>query len=177
MARMKTLIAFTVLAAAVAAQQPQVTRPTVAGVSNFAKLDATIACGGATTLDGIAEIKKLGYKSIINLREASEPGAQVPESAAAARGAGIKYVHIPMNRNTPDPAVADEFLKAIVDPAAQPVFVHCGSGNRAAAMWMIKRLVVDKWDAEKAGAEAAALGLTNAQLKQFALDYAAKKKG
>ena len=174
---MKTLIAFTVLAATVAAQQPQVTRPTVAGVTNFAKLDSTIACGGATTVEGIGELKKLGYKSIINLREASEPNALVQESAAAARGAGIKYVHIPMNRNTPDPATADEFLKAIADPAAQPVFVHCGSGNRAAAMWMIKRMVVDKWDAEKAGTEAAALGLTNAQLKQFAIDYAAKKKG
>jgi protein tyrosine phosphatase (PTP) superfamily phosphohydrolase (DUF442 family) len=81
-----------------------------------------------------------------------------------------------MNRNTPDPAVADQFLKAIADPAGQPVFVHCGSGNRAAALWMIKRMVIDKWDAEKAGKEAAALGLTNAQLKQFAIDYAAKKK-
>ena len=27
--------------------------------------------------------------------------------------------------------------------------------NRAAAMWMIKRMVVDKWDVEKAGTEAA----------------------
>jgi uncharacterized protein (TIGR01244 family) len=176
MVTMKTIMLTTVLAAFVAAQDPQVTKPTVSGVTNFAKLDSTIACAGATTLDGIAEVKKLGYKSIINLREASETGANVEESALAAKDAGIKYVHIPMNRNTPDPAVADQFLKAIVDPQAQPVFVHCGSGNRAAAMWMIKRMVVDKWDAEKAGTEAAALGLTNAALKQFAIDYAAKKK-
>ena len=159
-----------------AAQEPQVTKPTVAGVTNFAKLESTIACGGATTLEGIEELKKLGYKSIINLREASEPGANIEESAAAAKNAGIKYVHIPMNRTTPDSTAADKFLVAIADAEAQPVFVHCGSGNRAAALWMIKRMVVDKWDAEKAGAEAAALGLTNAQMKQFALDYAAKKK-
>jgi hypothetical protein len=35
---------------------------------------------------------------------------------------------------------------------------------------------VDGWDAERAGTEAAALGLTNATLKQFAIDYAAKHK-
>ena len=176
-AQMKTLIVTALMAATVAAAQTsQVTKPAVAGVTNFAKLDSTIACGGATTLDGIEELKKLGYKSIINLRESSETGANVEASGAAARGAGIKYVHIPMNRNTPDPAVADQFLKAIVDPAGQPVFVHCGSGNRAAAMWMIKRMVVDKWDAQKAGAEAEALGLTNAAMKQFALDYVAKRK-
>lgn len=177
MTRMKTIILTAFLTATLtAAQAPQVTKPAVAGVTNFAKLDSTIACAGATTREGIEEVKKLGYKTIINLREAGETGADVEASAAAAKGAGLTYVHLPMNRNTPDPRVADEFLKVIVDPAAQPVFVHCGSGNRAAAMWMIKRLVVDKWDAEKAGAEAAALGLTNAQMKQFAIDYAAKKK-
>jgi hypothetical protein len=38
-------------------------------------------------------------------------------------------------------------------------------------MWMIKRMLVDKWDADRAGVEAAALGLTSSALKTFALDY------
>jgi uncharacterized protein (TIGR01244 family) len=161
-----------------APQQPpvNVTKPTVAGVTNFAKLESTIACAGATTAAAMPELKKLGYNSIINLREASEQGADVENAAAAAKAAGINYVHLPMNSRTPDPVVADKFLKAIVEPANQPVFVHCGSGNRAAAMWMIKRMVIDGWDADKAGIEATALGLTNPTLKQFAIDYAAKTK-
>ena len=155
----------------------QVTKPAVSGVTNFAKLDTTIACGGATTPQGVAELKKMGYASIINLRESSEQGADVDAETAAAKEAGIRFIHIPMNRTTPDPAVADRFLQAIGDPANNPAFVHCGSGNRAAAMWMIKRMVVDGWDADRAGTEAAALGLTNENLKKFAVDYAAKKKG
>ena len=39
-------------------------------------------------------------------------------------------------------------------------------------MWMIKRLAVDHWDAERAAAEATALGPTGGALKQFAIDYA-----
>jgi len=39
-------------------------------------------------------------------------------------------------------------------------------------MWLIKRLVVDHCNVERATQEAAALGLTNAALKQFAIDYA-----
>jgi hypothetical protein len=39
-------------------------------------------------------------------------------------------------------------------------------------MWMIKRLVVDHWEADKAAQEAQALGMTSATLKQFAVDYA-----
>jgi len=154
----------------------QVTKPTVPGVTNFAKLEATIACGGATGPEGVAELKKLGYASIINLRQATEAGADIQAATAAANVAGVRYVHIPMNSATPDPAVADTFLKAVVDPLNQPVYVHCASGNRAAAMWLIKRLVVDGWDAERASTEATALGLRNEALKKFALEYAASKK-
>ncbi len=154
----------------------QVTKPAVAGVTNFAKLESTIACAGATTPAGVGEVKKLGYRTIINLRQASEPGADVEAEAAAAKEIGINFVHLPLNGSQPDPAVVDQFLVAVGDPANQPVFVHCASGNRAAALWMIKRLVVDGWDADKASTEATALGLTSPALKTFAMDYAASHK-
>jgi uncharacterized protein (TIGR01244 family) len=168
-----TVAAAALVAASVSAQ---VTKPAVTGVTNFAKLESTIACAGATTAAAMPELKKLGYNSVINLREASDPGADVEAAASAAKDAGIHYIHLPMNGRAPEAAVADKFLAAIVEPANQPVLVHCASGNRAAAMWMIKRLVVDGWDAERAGAEAAELGLSSATLKQFALDYAAAHK-
>ena len=57
-------------------------------------------------------------------------------------------------------------------PTNNPAYIHCASGNRVSAMWMIKRMVIDHWDADRAYTEASALGLTNAALKQFAIDYA-----
>ena len=44
-------------------------------------------------------------------------------------------------------------------------------GNRAAAMWLIKRLAVDHWDVDRAATEATALGLTSSALKTFAVEY------
>ena len=164
------------LGVATGALAQQVTSETVPGVTNFKKLETTIACAGATTAQGVPELKKMGYASIINLRQASETGANIEEEEAAARQAGIRFVHIPMNGQSPDPATADKFLDAITTKENQPAFVHCASGNRAASMWMIKRLVVDHWDADRAGTEAAALGLTNAGLKKFAVDYAETHK-
>jgi hypothetical protein len=70
----------------------------------------------------------------------------------------------------------DGFLKAVTDKKNQPAFIHCASANRAAALWMVKRIVVDKWDAERAAAEAASLGLTNPALRTFALEQAQKRK-
>lgn len=154
----------------------QVAKPAVPGVTNFARLDTTIACAGAMTPEGVAEVKKLGYASIINLRQPTENGANVEAEAEAAKNAGLRYVHLPLNGAAPDAAVVDHFLEAIVLPENQPALVHCATGNRAAALWMIKRMVVDGWDADRASEEAAALGLTSASMKAFALDYAASHK-
>ena len=173
---MRMRISLTALGAALVmagGARAQVTKETIPGVTNFAKIESTIACAGAMTPAGVGEVKKLGYAAIINLRQATETGAGVEAETAAAQQAGIRYVHLPLTSAAPDPAVIEQFLKAIVDPANQPVLVHCASGNRASALWMIKRMVVDGWDADRASTEAAALGLTSAALKTFALEYAA----
>lgn len=155
-----------------AAGAQQVTKQPVAGVVNFARLETTVACGGATTPQAVPEIKNLGFVSIINLRQANEPGANIEEEAQAARTAGIKFFSIPFNGGSPDPAVADRFISTITAPGNEPAYIHCSHGNRAGAMWMIKRLVVDHWDTDRAAQEATALGMTSPALKQFAIDYA-----
>jgi uncharacterized protein (TIGR01244 family) len=171
-----SILVAVVLLAAVFGARPadaqQVTKPTVPGANNFAKLETTVACGGATTPEAVPEIKKMGFASIINLRLPTEAGANVEGEAAAAKAAGIRFYSIPFSGQSPDPAVADKFLDTITAPDNEPAYIHCAAGNRAGAMWMIKRLAVDHWDTERAYTEAAALGLTSPALKQFAIDYA-----
>jgi protein tyrosine phosphatase (PTP) superfamily phosphohydrolase (DUF442 family) len=159
-----------------AASAQHVTKETVPGVTNFAKLETTVACGGATTPEAVPELKKMGYKSIINLRLPSEPGANIDAEADAAKTAGIKFFNIPFSGQAPDAKVADRFLDTITAPGNEPAYIHCAAGNRAGAMWMIKRLAVDHWDTERAYTEAAALGLTSPALKQFAVEYAQSHK-
>ncbi len=134
----------------------QVTKSDVPGVANFARLETTVACGGATKPEGVPEIKKLGFASIINLRLPSEPGANVDAEAAAAQAAGIKFFSIPFSGQSPDPAVADKFLATLTTPGNEPAFIH--------------------WDSDRAFQEATALGLTSPALKQFAIDYAQSHK-
>jgi uncharacterized protein (TIGR01244 family) len=159
-----------------AVARAQVTKESVPGISNFSRVETTIACAGATTPAAVAEVKRLGYASIINLRQASEAGADVEGEQAAAKAAGITFVHLPFNAAAPDPTLVDRFLKAVTEPANQPAFVHCASANRAAALWLVKRIDVDGWDVDRATTEATALGLTSPALKTFALDYAVAHK-
>lgn len=169
----RTLLSLAVvtIGVSVAAAQSQVKKSSVEGITNFAQVETTVACAGAIKPTSVAGIKNLGFASIINLRLASEPGADIDAEAAAARAAGINFVHLPFNGTMPDPAVADAFIKTITQPGYEPAFIHCASGNRAAALWLIKRVLIDKWDNDRALEEATALGLTSQGLKTFALDY------
>ena len=161
-----------VLAFAVPVTAQQVIKEAREGIKNFARVETTVACAGAITSDAMSEIKKMGFVSVINLREAHEPGADIEKQEAAAKAAGLRYYHVPLNSAKPDPKVADQFVRIISSAEASPAFIHCASANRASAMWLIKRLAVDRWEVDRAVAEAEALGLTNPALKQWALEYA-----
>jgi len=168
---MKLVLVITVVMLLLSAAHAQVTKETVPGITNLARVETTVACAGAVTPTAVAEIKKMGFTSIINLRQPTEQGADIEAEAAAAKTAGINFFNIPFNNAAPDPAVVDKFLQTIGQPGNQPAFIHCASGNRAAAMWFVKRVLVDKWDVDRAGTEAAGLGLANANLKTFMLSY------
>ena len=164
-------IAVTAMGLSVAVAQSQVKKSTIEGITNFAQVETTVACAGAIAPSAVAGIKKMGFASIINLRLDTEKGADIEAEAAAAKAAGINFVHLPLDGAKPDPAVADRFLKVITEPGNQPAMIHCASGNRAAAMWMIKRVLIDKWDNNRALEEASQLGSMSPVMKTFALDY------
>ena len=102
----------------------QVIKESVPGITNYARVESTVACAGAITKEVVPEIKEMGYKSIINLRLASEAGANIDTEAEAAKSVGITFVHIPYNAAMPDPSVVDAFLKAITTPGVEPAFIH-----------------------------------------------------
>lgn len=117
-------VAVIVLSLVSANARAQVVREDVPGIRNFAKVESTVACAGAITPAAIEKIKAMGFASIINLRLATEQGADIEANLEAAKVAGIPYYHIPFSGSAPDPAVVDTFLKTITAPGVQPAFIH-----------------------------------------------------
>ena len=171
------LLVATALAALIAVPaSAQVKKSEMPGIRNYSRVDATVGCGGAVDPTAMAGLKKEGFVSVINLRQASEPGANIDAGRAAAQLAGLKYIHLPFNVAMPDPKVVDAFLAAVADKSNQPVFIHCGSANRVGGVWMIKRALQDGWPIERAQAEGEAIGLSNPQMTAFALSYIKEHK-
>jgi len=157
---------------ALAGQQPE----SLPGATNYTRVEATVACGGATSPEAFTELRSRGFAAIVNLRQADEPGADVESASRAARAAGLRYVHIPMSSSAPLPEAFDAFLGALSDPANSPVYIHCASANRVGAAWLAKRMLVDGWDRERALGEAEAIGLKSPVLRDFALEYVERQR-
>jgi uncharacterized protein (TIGR01244 family) len=170
------VVALVVVPGASQAPAPQAPQSSAAGavpgVRNFTKVDSTIACGGAVTPEAFAALKEAGYKSVVNLRGASEQGNDVEAAKKAAEAAGLKYFHLPFVPATPDMAMLDEFLKVVVKPENQPMMLHCASGGRASMFWAVKRVMIDGWPIDNAMNELPDLAKNVGQpLRTFVLDY------
>lgn len=161
----------TLLALAIALPALAQTKQDRPGIVNFTRVDAVVACGGATETAALDGLKADGFKAVINLRLPTEPGANIEANAAHAKALGLNYVNIPFNGQQPDPKAVDAFLATISNKANQPVFVHCGSASRVGSMWLVKRVLQDGWTVEKATEEAKLIGLRGEPLEKFALSY------
>jgi uncharacterized protein (TIGR01244 family) len=154
------------------AQQAAPAAGAVPGVRNFTKVDSTIACGGALSPEAFEALKQAGYKSIVNLRAASEQGNDVEAAKKAAEAAGLRYFHLPFVPATPDMTMLDEFLKLAVKPENQPMMLHCASGGRVSMFWAVKRVMIDGWSVDKAMNELPELSKNvNPTSRALFLDY------
>lgn len=155
------------------AQTPSSVTLPVAGIDTFRPVTTTIACGTNPRPEAMAGLRSAGFVSMVTFSEPGEPGYDHAALEAAATAAGLRFVSLPFNRERPDPGVARRFLEVIATPETSPAYLSCSTGQRAATMWLIKRVVQDGWTLDRAMAEAEALGLTRPELKRFATEFLA----
>lgn len=163
------LFSWGVLPASARAQPSRVEMP---GASNVTRVEATVLCGGATRPEAYPALRQAGFVSTINLRQASEEGADIDAHARAAQAVDLRFIHLPFHRDALEPATIEQFLLEVTDPANQPVYVQCSTANRVGALWFLKRRLADGWSEERALLEADAIGLTYAPLRDLVVNYA-----
>jgi tyrosine-protein phosphatase SIW14 len=116
-------------------------------IENFGKVNENYYRGSQPLAEGFMRLKKLGVKTVIDLRKDSEP-----EEPAEVRAAGMQYFNIPLKASRP--ATEEQtayFLKLVNDPGNWPVYVHCKGGrHRTGALTAIYRITHDGWTADQA---------------------------
>ena len=144
----------------------------VESIDNFHRVDTRVAIGGQPTPEEVRALADAGFAAILNLREDAEENDAL--HARAARESGLQLYRVPVSKTNPTDESVARFLKVTDDETLYPIYIFCAEGNRAAAFWMIRRVMRDGWKLERAEKEAAAAGLASEPMREFALGYIAR---
>lgn len=116
-------------------------------VENFGKVNDNYYRGSQPDAESLARLKKLGIKTVIDLRKDNRP-----EEPEQVRALGMQYFNIPMKASrAATPAQIEYFFKLVNDTANWPVYVHCKGGrHRTGALTGAYRIAHDAWTADQA---------------------------
>ncbi len=114
------------------------------GVPNLHRVSDGLYRSAQPTATGMERLKKLGIKTVVNLRSFHSDRDEIGSTGLASEQLYMKAWH-------PEREEAVKFLQVVTDPARAPVLVHCQHGaDRTGTMCAIYRIVVQKWTKEEA---------------------------
>ena len=122
----------------------------IAGIHNAGKINDALFRGAQPNENGLAELKKLGVTTIVDLR--GEDREKYEWERKQAESLGMRFVHLAVSGWAPptDGQVA-QFLALFRDDPHQKVFVHCRFGDDRTGVFVATyRMAVEKWSPEKA---------------------------
>jgi len=113
-------------------------------VPNLHKVSDNLFRSGQITEEGVDGLKKLGIKTVINLRT-------FHSDRDILQNSGINYMHIYEQAWNIEEKDVIDFLKIVNNKDNWPILVHCFHGaDRTGTMSAIYRIIYDKWTKEEA---------------------------
>lgn len=114
------------------------------GLPNLHKVSDQLYRGAQPEAAGVAQLKTLGIRTIVNLRGFHSDRDEIG-------GIAINYEHITFHTWHPEHEDMVRFLKIVTDSSQTPVFVHCQHGaDRTGTMVALYRIAVQGWSKEDA---------------------------
>lgn len=150
--------------------------PPQEGILNFGKINDGLYRGAQPDATGLANLKKLGVKSIINLRQ---PDKSWQSEVELARTHGLVFTNIPMSGLGRPKEEDVRRILAAIEALPSPVFIHCQHGcDRTGTIIACYRIQNDKWTNAAALAEAEHYGISKLErgMRKFILSFGIAKK-
>jgi uncharacterized protein (TIGR01244 family) len=134
----------------------------VAGIANYHVVRPGLATSGELSAAAQRQLKALGFKTVIDLRTEGE-GTAAEQAAVTAQG--LRYVSVPVTPDTLSAKDVDAVAAILDDAAAEPVLLHCASGNRAGGL-LAAVLARKGKSLDEAEAEGVKAGLSSQPMKE-----------
>ena len=147
--------------------------PASVTIKNFGQMDDRFYRGAQPKENDYQQLAALGIKTIIDLRD--DPESYEKRDAEAL---GMKYVNISMSdKDYPQSAKINQFLKLVDDPSTGKFYVHCAGGrHRTGVMGAVYRFNRYNWNYDQVYAEMKKYDFYtrwgHGDMKKFVQDYA-----
>lgn len=142
---------------------------------NVFQVARKIVVGGQPDASDLTRIKKSGYKRVLNLYRSKE---QSFDEKKTCKKLGLQYQHLPFdNEKQLNDEIFNQVRIALLDSDQTPVFIHCKSNDRSAAVWAAYRTLDQGMNLETAIKEARAMGLKTDGYEQKLRQYVARMLG
>jgi len=138
------------------------------GIARFVSLEPKLSGGSLPSAEGLDWLAEKGYKTVLDLSEASEVRSKFIDEVA---NRGLRYVSLPMGLTKLDAEHVERFNREIQLDDSLPIYFCDADGVRAGALWYVLKVSVDGVDAQSAMKQAVELGLTDASFRKAAEDY------
>jgi protein tyrosine/serine phosphatase len=140
------------------------------GLENVGRVTPDIFRGSQPAKSGYDTLKKMGIRTVINLRTSMSEKKQV-------EAAGMRSIEIPLGTfNNGEREKVDRVMALLADPANRPVFVHCRQGrDRTGIVVAAYRMKIQGWPLAAAEAEMDSFEFNDVwvNLRRFLHRYAA----
>ena len=148
----------------------------LAGVANASEPVAGLVTGGQPTVQHLAALKEAGCELVLDCRDPMEP-RPLSEPDEVKR-AGMDYIVIPVGHTRGE----DQTLRRIREVLAANVgkrkmLYHCASGNRVGATLIPYLMLDQQFSEDDALMTAMRSGARNAELIEWALEFAKTPSG
>jgi uncharacterized protein (TIGR01244 family) len=137
----------------------------------YRRLSPLLASAGQPDPSGIEAIGRAGFKRLINLATSVSPGALADEAVLAQR-AGLRYLHLPVDFETPELEQAARLFEELESAADEPVFVHCAKNMRVSALLSAYRMVLGGVASRQARADLHAIWEPNHTWRRYVSNVA-----
>jgi uncharacterized protein (TIGR01244 family) len=131
---------------------------------NYRRAGAALATAGKPSVETLAKLKELGFRTVIDLRQQAE-GVEAARKAVEAQG--LRFVSVPVSPDTFTLEDAKKVEAVLSDQKSTPVLLFCASSNRVGAA-----IAVIEYRRGRSKEEALAEG-RKAGLKSLAMEKAA----
>ena len=126
-------------------------------MDNLKQITKEISIAGQPSPADIEDAHQSGFRTIVNLRTADEPGYLADEERLV-ESLGLTYASIPVSPATLDDVAVARFSQALDSIDGTPALVHCRSAGRAGIMTLLHLAVKHGWTVQETLEEGQKMG-------------------